>query len=100
VSKYLAALKGQIFEKPTTRELPKLPKAPYGSYDSDQVTGAQKYRRPNEPGYRWLVVWPNGGCREICTLPEMTAAELTPCYPGADFLPLPDAAAEASATLS
>ena len=35
------------------------------------------------PRYRWLILWPDGRCREICTLPEMTVAELAPGYPGA-----------------
>ena len=49
--------------------------------------------------YRWLILQSDGGRREVCCLPEMTAAALTPCYPGAEFVPLPDAAAEASAMI-
>src|SRR5215475_99331 len=47
------------------------------------------------PRYRWLVIEPNGKRREVCVLPEMTAVELAPCYPGARLVPLPDAAADA-----
>lgn len=47
------------------------------------------------PRYRWLIVELDGNGHEVCCLPEMAAAELAPCYPGARLLPLPDAAAEA-----
>ena len=47
------------------------------------------------PRYRWLILEPDGRRREICVLPEMTALELAPCYPGARLMPLPDSAAEA-----
>jgi hypothetical protein len=52
------------------------------------------------PRYRWLISDQDGNGREVCCLPEMTAAELTPCYPGARLLPLPDAAADAAGVLS
>jgi hypothetical protein len=48
------------------------------------------------PRYRWLVIEPGGDAREIVCLPEQSARELAPCYPGARLLPLPDATAEAA----
>jgi hypothetical protein len=51
------------------------------------------------PRYRWLVVEVDGGRHEVCCLPEMTSAELGPCYPDADLIPLPDGAAEAAVIL-
>ena len=42
------------------------------------------------PRYRWLIVEADGRCREVCTLPEMAAAELAPCYPGVRLVPLPE----------
>jgi hypothetical protein len=51
------------------------------------------------PRFRWLILEPDGRRREICTLPEMTAADLMPCYPGARLLPLPDCAAQAAAAI-
>lgn len=47
------------------------------------------------PRYRWLIVEPRGGSREVCCLPEMTHAELAPCYSDARLVPLPDSAGEA-----
>jgi hypothetical protein len=52
------------------------------------------------PRYRWLIVELDDNGHEVCCLPEMTAAQLTPCYPGARFLPLPDAADEAAGILN
>jgi hypothetical protein len=49
------------------------------------------------PRYRWLILESDGRRREIVTLPEMTAAELAPCYPGARLLPLPDAVGDPAA---
>lgn len=51
------------------------------------------------PRYRWLILEADGRRKEICTLPEMTHAELAVCYPGARLLPLPDSAAEAAGYL-
>jgi len=51
------------------------------------------------PRYRWLIIEP-GGRREICVLPEMTVAQLAPCYPGARLVPLPDSAAAASVQIT
>src|SRR5215471_12466031 len=48
------------------------------------------------PRYRWLVIEADGKRREVCVLPEMTAVQLAPCYPGARLVPLPDAAALAA----
>src|SRR5215470_12904392 len=51
------------------------------------------------PRYRWLVE-ESTGAREVCCLPEMTAAEMAGAYPKATrLLPLPDSAAEAGAGL-
>jgi hypothetical protein len=47
------------------------------------------------PRYRCLILEPAGGRREICVLPEMTAAALAPCYPGARLVALPDSAVDA-----
>ena len=44
MSKYLAALKGRDFQSPHTRPLSELPKAPYDSFGSTQVSALQKYR--------------------------------------------------------
>jgi len=52
------------------------------------------------PRYRWLVFEPDRRRREVCCLPEMTADELAPCYPGARLLALPHAAAEAAPILN
>jgi hypothetical protein len=51
------------------------------------------------PRYRWLIVERDGRRREICVLPEMSAAQLEPCYPGARLVPLSDSAAEAGEQL-
>src|SRR5215467_2136003 len=48
------------------------------------------------PRYRWLIVEPHGGRRDVCVLPEISATELAPCYPGAKPVALPDSAAEAA----
>jgi hypothetical protein len=55
--------------------------------------------RAELPRYRWLILEADGRQREICCLPEMTAAEMAMCYPGQQFMPLPDSAAEAGVTL-
>lgn len=54
----------------------------------------------DRPHYRWLIVDPDGGGRrELCCLPEMTAAELATCYPGARIVPLPESAAAAKSLI-
>jgi hypothetical protein len=50
----------------------------------------------NAPHYRWLIIEADGRRREVCTLPEMTRNEVAACYPGAQLLPLPDSARDAS----
>ena len=52
---------------------------------ADQRSGAH---------YRWRVIGASNGVKEVCCLPEMTAAELQVCYPGARLVPLTDAVTE------
>jgi len=42
------------------------------------------------PRYRWRIVGAAANVKEVCCLPEMTAAELQACFPGARVLPSPD----------
>jgi hypothetical protein len=46
------------------------------------------------PRYRWLILEADGRRREVCCLPELTATDLEPCYPGARVLALPELATE------
>jgi len=46
------------------------------------------------PHDRWLILEPDGQRKGVCALPEMTRAELAPCYPEARLLPLPDSGVE------
>ena len=43
--------------------------------------------------YRWRLAFADRPPLEICSVPEMTAAEAMARYPGASVEPLPDAAA-------
>jgi hypothetical protein len=51
------------------------------------------------PRYRWLVIGASGPAKEVCCLPEMTAAEMQACYPGAHVMALPDVVTEDNGTL-
>jgi hypothetical protein len=42
------------------------------------------------PRYRWRIIGAATNVKEVCCLPEMTAAELQACYPGARIRALPD----------
>ena len=104
MSKYLAALKGRNFEESPNSELSKLPKGPYDSFGSAEVTSPQKYPSATEsaasseaPHYRWLVVLPDGSAFEVCALPELTGAQVRALYPGKRVQSLPDSPWEAEA---
>jgi TubC N-terminal docking domain len=42
------------------------------------------------PRYRWRIVEVSGEAKEVCCLPEMTAAEVLARYSGAQVRALPD----------
>jgi hypothetical protein len=49
------------------------------------------------PRYRWRIIDPVAGDKEVCCLPEMTEAEMRRCYPSARLFALPDAVADCRA---